>query len=559
MSPSAESLPGTEPSADPPGLQSKGADDRPVLGQQPEKPRAWLVWLILSVLWASLVNQLRLEWASNETYSYGFIVPILLLYLFSLRWRTLEPDLPTKTAPHRILFVGIILLAAMWLPLRLIQEATHRWRIVGWGMAFVVVGISLGLMWYRLGNRRAMHLAFPVAFIFTAVPWLSVFEGPLTQYLMRADARIASFALNWLGVSALQLGNVIQTASGRVGVNEACSGIRSIQITLMISLFLGELYRFSVIRRLVLVFSVILVALVCNVGRTFTLAWISTQQGNTVMEKWHDSIGFAVLAASLGALWTLAFWMNAGRSEPEIPSADAVERKLDLYPWPQTLLLCLACWLVFAETGTEAWYRVHEFRVYPPMWSVQWPTGRPGFQKSGVGESISKQMKYSEAEQASWLGEKGTSWSAYFFRWHPGPNSASLARAHNPEVCMPATGLRLVLKHEDLVFKVNDLAIPFVHYVFQDSGRPLHVWWCVWNEASSLQRDIDPRIDSTSYTGVLKDVLRGQRNLGQQVLEIALAGESDPKAANAALVSLLPQLIKQESMSEWVKSQMRSP
>jgi len=516
-------------------------------GQPTEAPpRFWLIWIVLGVLWATLLNQLRLEWGINENYSYGFVVPILALYLFFQKWRTLETAPQLETPRSGVLLAGIAALAVFLLPLRLIQEATHQWRIVGWGMAIVVVGITLGLTLYRTGGSRTKHLVFPIAFIFTAVPWLSVFEGPITQHLMRVDAHLAAFALNWLGISARQQGNLIEAAGGLVGVNEACSGIRSLQITLMISLFLGELYRFSLLRRVVLVLSVAVVALFCNVGRTFTLVWLSTQRGNAVMEKWHDSVGLAVLGVSLAALWTLATWMNRGGEEQTSSAPPPAVSAQNFRPWPRKFILFLAGWILFVEAGTEMWYRAHEISsVYAPMWTVEWPVDHLGFKTSPISKDVAGSMQYTKGECVSWLGAQETEWTAYFFRWAPGPRSAALARAHNPELCMPATGRRLVIKHEDLVFKVNGLSIPFVHYVFEDSGRPLHVWWCVWNEASATQGRLDPRADSKAYTGVIKDVLRGQRNLGQQVLEIGLWGERDSEAANAALAGLLPQIITQ--------------
>lgn len=510
--------------------------------------RFWPAWIVLGVLWIVLLNQLRLEWAINENYSYGFVVPVLALYLFFQKWRTMEANLSSQRPAPAIIIGGIASLAFFLLPLRLIQEATHQWRIVGWGMAFVVVGITMGLTLYRTGSQRAKHLAFPIAFIFTAVPWLSVLEGPITQHLMRVDAALAARILNFLGIPALQQGNLIQVGRDLVGVNEACSGIRSLQITLMISLFFGELYRFSALKRIVLILSVVVVALFCNVGRTFTLVWLTTKHGNAVMEKWHDSVGLVVLGVSLAALWSLATWMNRGRGEPLQSPAVLPISALNFRPWPRKFIFLLAGWILFVEAGTELWYRAHEMiSVRTPMWTVQWPEGRPGFKTFSIDKQVSRIMQYSEGECASWPGVKETSWSAYFFRWAPGPRSAALARAHNPEVCMPSTGHRLIVKNESIVLNINGLSIPFVHYLFEDSGRPLHVWWCVWNEASATQRRLDPRFDGKAYSGVLKDVLRGQRNLGQQVLEIALSGEADPEAANEALRGLLSQIITSSS------------
>jgi hypothetical protein len=51
--------------------------------------------------------------------------------------------------------------------------------------------------------------------------------------------------LGWLGIPAMAHGNVIEVATGMVGIDEACSGIRSFQSSLMISLFFGEFYALS--------------------------------------------------------------------------------------------------------------------------------------------------------------------------------------------------------------------------------------------------------------------------------------------------------------------------
>jgi hypothetical protein len=46
--------------------------------------------------------------------------------------------------------------------------------------------------------------------------------------------------LGWVGVPAAEQGNLIEIAAGTVNVNEACSGVRSLQSSFMAALFLGE-------------------------------------------------------------------------------------------------------------------------------------------------------------------------------------------------------------------------------------------------------------------------------------------------------------------------------
>ena len=128
-------------------------------------------------------------------------------------------------------------------PLRLFEVGNPDWRPLGWLHAAITASITLALLWKIGGKPWLMHFAFPVAFIFVAVPWVSPIEAPIVQGLMRVVASIASETLNLCGIPAQLEGSVIRVNTGLVGVNEACSGVRSLQTSLMIGLLFGELKR----------------------------------------------------------------------------------------------------------------------------------------------------------------------------------------------------------------------------------------------------------------------------------------------------------------------------
>src|SRR6266478_6737593 len=137
-----------------------------------------------------------------------------------------------------------------------------------------ILDISMGGGWPWL-----RHFAFPILFFLVAVPWPIHFEQVVVQGLMRAVAAINVSLLNIGGIPALQHGNVIEVGSGLIGIEEACSGVRSLQATLMISLFLGELYSFSVAGRFVLVIAGCVFAFICNLVRTGILVWLGAHRG----------------------------------------------------------------------------------------------------------------------------------------------------------------------------------------------------------------------------------------------------------------------------------------
>jgi exosortase len=247
--------------------------------------RLVLPFLFLGALWFILCRQLSGEWSVNEQYNYGWFVPFFAVYLFWLRWQDRpEPEISgqwsvvsgqwsvvsgqwAKVSGNRRLLIAALLAVAallLLLPVRLFEIANPEWRLLAWVHATAVVTLTLLLIWRAGGRAWLRHFAFPVAFIFIAVPWPTPVETPIIQGLMRIVARVAAETAMLLGIPAQVEGNLIRVSNGLVGVNEACSGIRSLQTALMIGLLFGELKRLSILRRVALVAGAVAIALFAN-------------------------------------------------------------------------------------------------------------------------------------------------------------------------------------------------------------------------------------------------------------------------------------------------------
>lgn len=111
--------------------------------------------------------------------------------------------------------------------------------MVSWALAGQVIGFRL-LGGGALGPTRLAQCVFPVCLFLVAVPWPYGIEHPVIQGLTRMDTALTIEILGWIGIPAMQHGNVIELTTGSVGIDKACSGIRSLQATLMLSLFFGE-------------------------------------------------------------------------------------------------------------------------------------------------------------------------------------------------------------------------------------------------------------------------------------------------------------------------------
>jgi exosortase len=517
---------------------------RPCLDKLPRsKQFAWrraVVPLPFALLWLELINQLKAEWSFNPQYGYGWSVPFLVLYLIWKRW----PKRPVPAQPEtRVLPIMIVSFSAfLFLPLRLVAEANPDWRLISWTMALAAIILSLGCLFLMGGFPWLRHFVFPVVFFLVAVPWPVHFEQVVVQNLMRAVITISVALLNTLGIPALQLGNVIEVRAGLIGIEQACSGVRSLQATLMVSLFLGELYAFTMPLRLVLVAVGTVLAFFCNLTRIVLLVWIGVKNGTKAIEAWHDPAGLTILLVCLIGLWLFCLLLprNSDSSiEPTLGYVNCAAR-----PLPYALLTGLGLWICLVETGVQAWYRLHQQTFTSTRWAVSWPVFESSYKPVPISSEAERLLQYNEGGGGQWVSADGHPWMMYFFRWFPGRTAALFVKNHRPDVCLPASGLVL---HQDKGIRrleINCLNLPFRFYRFDDNGTPLHVLYCYWDNRSSYQNTAAAEQEDWTARGRLRAAMTGRRETGAQMVELVVWGYQDDGEADNALRGALERIIR---------------
>jgi exosortase len=495
----------------------------------------WLAAIALLVLWSELVLQLHLDWSLNPSYSYGWSVPFLALYLLVRRWQIRpEPKPPRSFLPALPLALAA---AAVLLPLRTIAKANPDWRLASWALALTLVFISLSLLWRTGGRLWLKHFAFPVLFLLVSVPWPTQFEQTIVQQLMRVVAGIDVELLNFFGVTALLHGNVIELANGMLGVEDACSGIRSLQSTLMLSLFLGEFYALTALKRVVLVLAGVVLAFFFNLVRTFLLAWVGAQRGTESIAGWHDPAGFAVLFACLLSLWAISLWMTKSAAAN---GSTKIAATVPLFP--RKALIGLIVWIAFVELGSEAWFWLRSGREpSAPEWTVAWPS-RDQFEELPIPEQAAELLRYNEGRSIAWNDDAGKRWNLFFFKWLPGRTAALFVNVHRPDICLPATGLVAVGQPRSELLRIGELALPIRSYRFDHSGIPLHVYFCYWD--GTLFRSEQQMVEEDwTFRGRMRRTWRAKRDRGTQTLEVAVWGYDDA-TANQELKRALTRFVK---------------
>lgn len=498
----------------------------------------WGVLLVLALLWWRLIDHLRIEWSINPQYAYGWAVPFLSLLL---GWRN-RSTLGAITGPVRwgswsaaVALVGALLL--YW-PTRFIAEANPDWRLVSWTLALEVLAIT----WFwlpQLGVRRAVA-SFPLVFFLIAVPWPTQVEQAFIQTLTRANAAVTIELLNFAGIPALARGNVIEISTGLVGIDEACSGIRSLQATLMLGFFFGAWYRLRMGARVGLVGIGFGLALLFNLARTLVLVTVAAKQGVPAIDRWHDPVGIGILLGCFGGVWWAAQWLAKRRAIifADSTSNDSNSVRPETATPPGAFGWLTLLFILAAEFACVGWYR-HQERQLPPPVSWHPEVATLPARSLPIAERTRAILRYDHAQNLAWTQTDGVRWQMIFLQWNAGRIAPHLARNHTPEVCLSAAGHTLKSVSDLISVPITaELTLPFRCYTFDQDGRRLFVFYCLREDRV---RDGGFATESLTFQSRLRAVREGRRNLGQRSLEIALWNVADEATAEKMLRENLPQ------------------
>ncbi len=490
------------------------------------------------LLWLWLFAHLRAEWTLNSQYNYGWAVPFLGALLFYLRWQRRPRGEVTRQKSRAASVAGWVILLLLF-PVRIIEEANPDWRFLSWLLALSVSAFSLLTLSRAGGMPWLAHFAFPICFCLVAVPWPVQFENWVVQTMMRSVAYVAVEIAGWFGVGAYQLGNVIQLRNGFVGVDEACSGVKTLQAGIMVALVLGEFLQLRWRKRIALLILGCGWIFACNVFRATALVFVAANSGLDALGRWHDWIGTAALLSGLAGMFLLA-WL--WKTEPEnVPGDREFSSSLVGYP-RQWLALG---WLVFVFAGTEVWYRVHERSLIKrPPWQVTWPAGNESVTALPIPESTQVILRYDDAKTAAWEQPRGVRWWSFFAQWKPQRAALQLVRSHSPEICLPAIGRNFRMARPEVPVPAGPILLNFRSYEFEQNGQPLFVFVCIQEDKRVPGGPVDT--GEWNVRGRLRAALEGKRNLGQRLLELAVLGLDDFAQASEALKETATELVLPE-------------
>ncbi len=177
---------------------------------------------------------------------------------------------------------------------------------------------------------RVAALFIFVAFIWIiSAPLVSVIENNLSLFLLNIVTKVVFFTFEMGGFPLVREGNVLILPEGRVGVAEACSGIRSLTACLFAGSFMGAVFLNVFWKKVALVIAAAILAFITNIFRSlFLTAWAYNYGADSIGGTVHDVTGYAVLGVTCVGLicllplfnFSLSFDEEEGEAEAALPA-----------------------------------------------------------------------------------------------------------------------------------------------------------------------------------------------------------------------------------------------
>ncbi len=164
---------------------------------------------------------------------------------------------------------------------------------------------SLAGLFLLAGGWPMLRWAGPaVVFLVFMFPLPWSLETALLNPLQLFATKLSTYALQTMGIGAFSEGNVIRIGELKMGVVDACSGLRMLTIFIALSAALAMIVDRPWWERLVILFSAIPIALAVNVTRITVTGVLHLTTSEEVANKvFHDLAGLVMMPMALGLLW----------------------------------------------------------------------------------------------------------------------------------------------------------------------------------------------------------------------------------------------------------------
>lgn len=235
-----------------------------IITQNPSMRYIAAILLIVPVLFYSTTTSMIEVWLVNETFTHGFLIFPISIWLIWQKRQTIVLLLPKAEVKVFAVLVPVLILWAIanTVDIQVVQQ-------------LAMITLIPTLVWLILGRSILLSILFPLLFLFFSVP----LGQELIPVMMEITAQFTVGLIRLVGIPIYQDGLFFTLPSGNWSVVEECSGVRY----LIASMALGTIYAYtsytSFTKRSIFILFAIVVPIIANGLRAFGIVMIGHFSG----------------------------------------------------------------------------------------------------------------------------------------------------------------------------------------------------------------------------------------------------------------------------------------
>jgi exosortase D (VPLPA-CTERM-specific) len=467
-------------------------------------------------------------WDASEEYSYGYLIPVISLFLLWQRKDTLQKYRLTGSW----FGVGLVTLGAL---LYIVGELATIYVVVQYAFVIALAGLVLSYTGWK-GFRPFIVPLFILLFM---IPLPTFLYRGLSSELQLISSELGVWVIKLFGISVNLEGNVIDLGIYKLQVVEACSGLRYLFPLMVFGFITAYFFKVAMWKRVLVFLSTIPITILMNSFRIGVIGVTVEYWGIQMAEGFlHDFEGWVIFMACTGVL-ALEMWLLAkiGRDsrplrevfglelpQPPARGAEVRYRHIPGPVWGAMALLLVT--IAFSQTLPD------REEITPPREDFSsFPLNIGEWQGRGdrLERMVIDTLKFDDYVMVNYEDTRKSPVNFYVAYYGSQRKGES---AHSPRSCIPGGGWQITdlstktldnIKIGDVPLNVNRVVIKkgdytqLVYYWFQQRGRVitneyLVKWYLFW-DALTKNRSDGALVRLTTFVDKDKELSEGDEIL----------------------------------------------
>ena len=402
--------------------------------------KLWAIMAIYTVLivypFMDTIIDMEYRWRTIGEYGYGYIIPLLTIFLVWQRKNSLmESEFkPTYWAIPVLLISGLLYFVGA-------VSTTHT--LSQYALVLTILGLAYGF----LGWVNFRIVAIPLALLFLMVPLPPFILINLSGQLQLISSELGVAVIRLFGISVFLEGNVIDLGVFQLQVAEACSGLRYLFPLVCLSFVAAYLYKVEIWKRILVFLTSIPITVLMNSFRIGVIGVLVEYYGIEQAEGFlHDFEGWFIFMACMGILFIeMAILARIGKHKkkladvftielPDPVDKDCIKKEQPVQNVHYAMVIVLACYgmSTFYIDQREDIHLARKDFVSFPNELGEWKGKKDRLNQYELGS-----LKTDDYITADYVNNNGKIID-FYITFYASQQAGSAA--HSPRACLPGNG-----------------------------------------------------------------------------------------------------------------------